>query len=241
MIEPRQLPLPFDESLRFNATDFIGAASNKAARAALAHKQDWVNQRLVIWGEAGSGKTHLLHLWAEREGALKLSAPSLREPVASDTADLAIEDIDALASEQALLHTLNAAQATSVNILLTSREPPGRLTFQLADLTSRLRASLIIQIEPAEDALLDTLLLRLCAVRQITLPAQLRQYLLTQLPRRSSVLREAVARIDRAALARGGLPNKAMATTLLADLLITPEEPVQPSQDRQPLDVQGFL
>jgi chromosomal replication initiation ATPase DnaA len=243
MLEPRQLPLPFDEVFRFEPADFIGAASNAAAQAALARKHDWVNRRLVIWGEAGSGKTHLLHLWAEREGAVKLSAPSLRNPVVPCAADLAIEDIDALACERALLHTLNAAQAASANILLTSREPPGRLDFQLADLASRLRASLTIQIKPAEDALLETLLLRLCAARQISLPTQLRQYLLTRLPRRPSVLREAVARLDHAALALGTLPNRTMTSTLLADLLTMPEESIQAQllRDRQPPDAQGFL
>ena len=241
MIEPRQLALPFHEFFQFDAADFIGAASNEAARTALKHKQNWVNRRLVIWGEAGSGKTHLLHLWAEREDAIKLSAPLLREPLAINGADLAIEDIDAPASEQALLHTINAAYAASVNTLLTSRAPPGRLEFLLADLASRLRASLTIQIEPAEDALLETLLLRLCAVRQINLPSQLLHYLLTQLPRRAAVLREAVTRLDRAALALGSLPGKAMITTLLADLLVTPEEPAQPVRDRQPPDAQGFL
>jgi chromosomal replication initiation ATPase DnaA len=241
MIEPRQLPLPFDEALRFDEGDFIDAASNEAARVALADKWSWVNQRLVIWGEAGSGKTHLLHLWAEREGALRLNALALREPAALCTTAIAIEDIDLLASEQALLHMLNAAQAASIPALLTSREPPGRLNIRLADLASRLRASLTIQIKPAEDALLESLLLRLCAVRQISLPPQFRQYLLTQLPRRASVLREAVARLDRAALALGGLPSRAMATTLLADLLVVPEEPAQPVHDRQPSDAQGFL
>lgn len=241
MIEARQLPLPFDEPLRYEAADFIETASNAAARAALARKQDWVNGRLVIWGEAGSGKTHLLRLWAAREAAARLNAPSLREAVPKPEQDIAIEDIDALASEAALLHTLNVAQAARRHVLLTSRVPPGRLSLSLADLASRLRASLTIQIDPAEDALLEALLIRLCAARQITLPAQLRNYLLTRLPRRAAVLHEAVARLDRAALARGASPTKAMASLVLADLCIAPEEPEQPLRERHSHNSPGFL
>ncbi len=241
MIEPRQLPLPFAENLQFDQADFINAASNKAARAALAHTKNWVNRRLIIWGEAGSGKTHLLNLWVQREDTIKLSAPSLRElPVVAGTR-LAIEDIDSLASERALLHTLNAAQEASLDVLLTSRVPPNRLDFHLADLASRLRASLTIQIEPAEDTLLETLLLRLCAARQISLPPQLRQYLLVQLPRCASVLQEAVARLDRTALALGGLPGKSMMATLLADLLVIPDQQAQEIRDRPSSDTPSFL
>lgn len=240
MTEPRQLALPFDDLVRFEAGDFIDAPSNQAARTALDHKEEWVNRRLVIWGEAGSGKTHLLHSWAEREHALMLSAPSLRQSAAPRTV-LAIEDIDAAASDEALLHTLNAAQAAAAPVVMTSRQPPGRLPVRLADLASRLRASLTIRIEPAEDALLETLLLRLCAARQISLPAQFRQYLLTWLPRRASVLHEAVARLDRAALALGGLPSRAMAITLLDDLLVAPEEAAQPPRDSRLNDGERFL
>ncbi|HET9147985.1 MAG TPA: DnaA/Hda family protein [Acetobacteraceae bacterium] len=238
MIEARQLPLPFDEPLPYEAADFIEAASNAAARAALDRKQGWVNGRLVIWGEAGSGKTHLLRLWAEREGAARLSAPSLREAVQQPRQDLAIEDIDALISEPALLHTLNAAQAAGHHVLLTSRAPPARLDFRLPDLASRLRASLTIQIEPAEDALLEALLIRLCAARQISLPPQLQNYLLTRLPRRAAVLHEAVARLDRATLALGVSPTRAMASLILADLCVTPEEPLR---ERHSHNAPGFL
>ena len=246
MTEPRQLALPFDDQQSFEAADFIEAPSNRAARTALDHEEEWVNRRLVIWGEAGSGKTHLLHLWAARRQALRLNAPSLRQAVVPEMkgfgADgIAIEDIDAPASEEALLHTLNAAQAAAVSVVLTSRQPPGRLGVRLADLASRLRASLTIQIEPAEDALLESLLLRLCAIRQISLPAPFRQHLLTWLPRRASVLHEAVARLDRAALAHGGLPSRAMAVTLLHDLLVVPEETMQPPRDSQLHDGERFL
>ena len=65
-----QLPLPLFRGPRFAAVDFREAPSNAAARAWLRRTADWPDRRLALWGEAGCGKTHLLHIWAERTGAV---------------------------------------------------------------------------------------------------------------------------------------------------------------------------
>lgn len=234
--EARQLALPFDEPESFAAADFIEAPSNAQARTALAAPESWVNRRLVLWGEAGCGKTHLGRLWAEAHGGLVLQAARLREPVSPAGRDLLIEDIDIMAAPLAVLATLDRALAVQRSVLLTSRAPPARLAIEPADLASRLRASLTIQIEPAEPALLDALLLRLAASRQISLTASLRQFLLTRLPRRPAVLREAVARLDREALAFGTAPSRRMAERLLAGLADPPEPSAMPDHAGQPAE-----
>lgn len=221
--EARQLVLPFDDVEAFATADFIEAPSNAAARTALAAPDSWVSGRLVLWGEPGCGKTHLARLWAETHGAAILAAERLREPVSPEGRDLLIENIDAMAAPVALLATLDRALAVRKSVLLTSRLPPARLTVEPADLSSRLRASLTIRIEPAEDTLLEALLLRLAASRQMSLTAPLRQLLLTRLPRRPAVLHEAIARLDREALASGTAPSRRMTERLLAELADPPE------------------
>lgn len=228
---PRQLALPFDEPDQFAEADFIEAPSNQAARAALGSIGEWVNARLVVWGEAGCGKTHLARLWAADNDALVLTADRLREPANLAQRAVLIEDIDLMGAPVALFATLERARAADVPVLLTSRAPPARLAIEPADLASRLRASLTIQIEPAEDALLETLLLRLAASRQITLTEPLRRFLLTHLPRRPAILQEAIARLDRYALALGTAPSRRIAERIVAELSDLPPEchPPEPS------------
>ncbi|MCF3945326.1 DNA replication protein [Acidiphilium sp. AL] len=238
--EARQLALPFDEPESFAAADFIEAQSNAQARTALAAPESWVNRRLVLWGEAGCGKTNLGRLWVEARGAIVLEAARLREPVSPEGRDLLIEDIDIMAAPLAVLATLDRALAAQQSVLLTSRVPPARLAVEPADLASRLRASLTIQIEPAEESLLEALLLRLAAARQMTLTAPLRQFLLTRLPRRPSVLHEAVARLDRAALALGTAPSRRMAERLLAELADPPNH-AGGSTERHETDMASLL
>ncbi len=158
MPAPAQLPLPFIHRPAF-ATDFLEAPSNSAALAWLARTEDWPDGRLAVWGEAGCGKSHLLHLWASRSGARYFSGPSL--PAEAPVTGLAIDDSDLLADETVLLHTLNAALEARVPVLLAARLPPARWQTRLADLASRLRAVTAVEIAQAEDSLLRALFARL--------------------------------------------------------------------------------
>jgi chromosomal replication initiation ATPase DnaA len=219
--EPRQLALPLDEPVGFSPDDFVPAPSNAQARIALAHQSMWINHRLLLWGDSGCGKSHLASVWAQTSGAQMLHAASLRSPIAVDDTEtpLVIEDIDTAIDPIALLASLNIAYAAQRSVLMTARIPPARLQIDPADLASRLRASLTIEITQADDRLLGDLLDRLAANRQLRLSAPLRHYLLTRLPRQPGLLREAVTRLDRASLACGVAPSRRFAEHVLIDLL----------------------
>jgi chromosomal replication initiation ATPase DnaA len=66
--------------------------------------------------------------------------------------------------------------------------------------------------------MLSALLVHLAAARQITLNPPVTHFMLTRLPRTAGALREAVARLDQAALATGSKITRAMAADILADL-----------------------
>jgi chromosomal replication initiation ATPase DnaA len=132
-------------------------------------------------------------------------------------AAIAVDDADQVPEETALLHLLNAAGEAGKPVLLTAQAPPARQQQKLPDLASRLRASLTVEISPPDDAMLSALLFRLAASRQLILNAQVSQFLLTQLPRTPAALREAVARLDRAALASGGKITRGLAGQVLGE------------------------
>jgi chromosomal replication initiation ATPase DnaA len=218
----KQLPLPFVHRPGFAAVDFLEAPSNAAALSWLARTGDWPDGRLGLWGAAGCGKTHLLHLWAGRNDARVVAAPALTElPPARP---LAIDDADAAGDEAMLLHTLNAAAEARCPVLLAARLPPARWTTKLPDLASRLRAITTVEIGAPEDLLLRLLLVRLLAERQVPVIPAVQDWLLLRLPRSPAILHEAVARLDRASLAARGPVTRAMARRVLGDLL-SAEEP----------------
>ena len=66
--------------------------------------------------------------------------------------------------------------------------------------------------------MLDLLLGKLCATRQMQLSVPVRNLLLLHLPRAPAYYREAVARLDRAAMDKGARVTRALALEMLAGL-----------------------
>jgi chromosomal replication initiation ATPase DnaA len=215
----RQLGLPFLEAASYAPEDFCTAPSNAAARAFLANPDSWTNGRLILWGEPGCGKTHLLHVWAATNHATIYEGATLSGLI-RPAGPAAVDDAD-IAEPRPLLHLLNAATEAGLPVLMTARLPPARQPIKLADLASRLRAAASVEIRAPEDELLAQLLTRLAAERQLTLTISIRNFLLTNLPRTAAAYREAVARLDRATLENGAKMSRNLVADLLRDLTHT--------------------
>ena len=212
----RQLPLPFPHHAAYDPAGFLSDESNAAALAWL--DAPWPAQRLAVWGCAGCGKTHLLHVWAARSGAALLSGEALDGLVALPTSGgVAVDDADA-APERPLLHLLNAAAEAGLPVLLAAREAPARWPTRLPDLASRLRAVAAVELAAPGDAMLRTLFASLLAARQIAVPAAVQDWLLLRLPRHPRALRDAAARLDVLALATGRRVTQATAAEALQSL-----------------------
>ena len=233
-----QLSLALSREPRFAEADFRAAPSNDAARAWLRRMDEWPNRRLALWGDAGCGKTHLLHIWSQRTGAQLRSGSDLMGLPALPRHGIALDDAGAVADESALLHLLNAAAEAGIPLLLAAREPPARWAVSLPDLASRLRAMTAVRIGPPEDALLRALLTRLLADRPLEVSEPVQEWLVHRLPRSSAVLRDAVARLDVASFELQRRITAPFAAHVLADLL-APDEisgtPMPPSRDGPPL------
>jgi chromosomal replication initiation ATPase DnaA len=222
----RQFALPFPQDAQYAPEAFLPGDANEDALAWLARPEMWPFGRLAVYGEAGAGKTHLLHLFAARARAALLPAEALRPFTAlPQAAALAIDDADTVADPRALLHLLNSAAEAGMMVLLAGRSPPSQWRVGLPDLASRLRAITTVALRLPEDDLLRALLARLLAERQLVVPERVQQYLLTHLPRTGGALREAAARLDRLALASGGHVTRAMAA------LVADEPALEPAGD----------
>jgi chromosomal replication initiation ATPase DnaA len=217
MTQDNQLPLPFTHQPGYNPADFVPDASNAEALAWLDRTRDWPDRRLLLWGEAGCGKTHLLHIWTAATGATLIPGPYLcNRPLRLPRAGLAIDDADRAPEETELLHLLNLAREQAIPVLLAGHDPPSRWPTRLADLASRLRAITAVRIGPAEPELLRRLLMRLLADRQLTLPRGMQSRLLLNLPRTPAALRNAVAHLDHVAWHSGGRIPQSAVTDLFA-------------------------
>jgi chromosomal replication initiation ATPase DnaA len=217
--EPRQSTLALYSGPRFAEADFREAPSNAEGCAWLRRTPDWPDHRLALWGEAGRGKSHLLHIWAARSGAELRRGPEICGLPGVPSGGVALDDADAVAEESSLLHLLNAAHEAAVPVLLVARTPPARWSVRLPDLASRLRAVTAVEILPPEDTLLRVLLARLLADRQLRTPLAVQDWLVQRLPRSAGALRDAVERLDAASLERHRNITIPFAAQVLEDLL----------------------
>ena len=221
----RQFALPFPQHAFYAAADFLAGACNREALAWLERPAAWPNQRLLVHGPLGTGKTHLLHLFAVRHHAALVPSQALRRLCPPPEAPaLAIDDADATPDPRALLHVLNAAAERQQPVLLSARTPPAAWHIALPDLASRLRAITAVPVGLPDDDLLQPLLARLLADRQLQVPEKIQDFLLARLPRTGGALREAAARLDRLSLAEGGTVSRALAARVVQEMTDLPAE-----------------
>jgi DnaA family protein len=221
------LPLRLPEQDRFAA--FV-ANTNTEAVAALRHwATDRVRGNILVHGEAGCGKSHLLHAACEAAATAGAStrfvsldiaglAPSILEGIEQAEA-VAIDALQAVSGrrdwELALFNLYNALQQQGGRLLVAARAPAPALGFAMADLVSRLCACATYAIEPLDDAGRAQLLQREASARGLMLDDRTLRYILTYCPRDTHSLLALLEQLDRASLALRRAPTPRLVGRLL--------------------------
>jgi chromosomal replication initiation ATPase DnaA len=206
MHRPRQLVLDFDHRPALSAENFLVADSNRDAAAWLDLWPRWPAPALVLHGPAGSGKTHLVHVFLARTQGRLVAAADLGEgdpaELCAGAAAVVVDDADRIAGgpcEEPLLHLYNRAAESRRHLLLTGREAPLRWPIGLADLRSRLLAAPSVAIGAPDDGLIRALLVKQFADRRLAADETVITYLVARMERSFAAARDLVERIDREA------------------------------------------
>jgi chromosomal replication initiation ATPase DnaA len=219
MPAPTQLALSLPLAPHYGRDAFVTGPSNVVAARMVDSWPDWPARVMVLSGPPGSGKTHLVHAWAERSGADIFAAEALRGGGQLDAAraTLALEDFDpADVPEPELFHLVNSVLERQGSLLLTAREPVEAWRVALPDLQSRLRLAAPARLGPPDDDLLRRVLVKLFADRQLLVDKPLLDYLLVRMERSLSATVALVDALDREALAEGRRITRAVAAQVLA-------------------------
>ncbi|MGM0449996.1 MAG: DnaA regulatory inactivator Hda [Pseudomonadota bacterium] len=181
--------------------------------------RDWVAESgspsVLICGDAGAGKTHLLNavcLAAEAGGqhpvSLSLSEASALAPEALQGFEgfdpVCLDDLDALPEEAAwqesLLHLFNRVQDAGGRLLIAGRQPPAAMQWVLPDLASRLRALPVWQLALPDDDQRAAMLQARAEHRGLDMPGDVTRYILRRAPRDPGELLGLLDRLDEASL-----------------------------------------
>ena len=161
------------------------AGPNAEALAAVKALASGKESSLYLWGESGSGRTHLLR-------AAGRANPRL--VIADD-----VEGLDP-AAQQRLFIAINAARQGEPPVLAAGSQPPAQLALR-EDLRTRLAWGLVYQLKPLSDAEKALHLRAEAARRGLRLSDEVVGYLLTRLPRDLPSLNSVLDALDRYSLA----------------------------------------
>ena len=220
------LDLPHADGDRL--TDFMPAEPNQAALEAVLSWPDWPAHACLLIGPAACGKSHLARVWAERAGAgfyqgADLWAPA--EPLArlgSSTACV-VDDADEVPHEEELFHLWNRVVAPGGSLLLTACRPVAAWSVRLPDLRSRLLTAWPVRIDPPDDGLLQALLVKQLADRQIRTDQEVVEFLVRRMERSFAAARLLVRELDRASLRARRPVTMPLARAVLDDLAANQE------------------
>ena len=226
LLEQLQIPLPVLTAL--GREDFFVSESNAMAVALIEGWENWPSRKMVLNGPAGSGKTHMAHVWANLSGAQIIAAQDLTsDAVQADIPALAagnicVENVDQiagnLAAEEPLFHLHNLVLEQGHSLMMTGAAAPNLWPLALPDLKSRVMAAQSAALSGPDDMLLSALLVKLFSDRQIVPASDVIPYLLRQMPRSYGYARIIVDRLDRASLTRTAGVSRPLAIQILADL-----------------------
>ena len=214
-----QLAIDLPHRPAFGRADFLVSGCNAAALQWVERWPHWPERALVLHGPAGSGKSHLAHLWRERADGILVAGEALARVAPNEIVRcraVALDDAER-SPEDALLHLYNCCIEAGASLLVVASKAPASWPIALPDLASRLRAAPAVAIASPDDALLGAVLVKHFADRQVRVAPATISFLVRRMERSLAACAALAARLDRMALGAGRPITIALARRALAE------------------------
>ena len=192
-----QLPLALSYRKAFGRGDFIVAPCNQEAVSWIDKWPNWPVPCVLIYGEKGSGKTHLASIFSE----YKLDAAELTDDfMPYFQKKIVVENLENLASEEALFHLFIFVRDLGGYLLLTAKRVP---EFRLTDLRTRIQAVPKAAIGLPDEEFIRNMLAQIFAERQIVVEDPVLTFAVTHMPRSFGSIQNLIQPADALSLAQG--------------------------------------
>jgi len=196
-----QLLLDITPATRPTLDNFV-AGRNPELLSALRHALAGGSERcFYLWGETGSGKSHLLQACARAASDVQRGAAYARGSVPQFAELVAMDDVECLddAAQIGLFDLYNRMRDSGGMLLVSGKQAPLHLLLR-DDLRTRLGWGLVYQVHGLNDDEKNQALLQHAQAKGFALPAEVAQYLLRHGSRDLPSLMAALDALDEISL-----------------------------------------
>ena len=209
-----QLSFNLKKEKIYEKDDFLVSNSNKEAYRLINSWPEWRSRKIIIFGDSGTGKTHLSKIWENKTSAIILNLNKLKkikfESFFQKKNIFIIENISSFFDkinkkeknnlEKKLLHFYNLIEEKKGYLLLTSLIAPKLWKISLPDLKSRILSSIAVKIKKPNDELLSSVLVKLFVDKQILIDKKIIKFIVYRSERSFANLENIVNKIDKQSL-----------------------------------------
>ncbi|MDR2781738.1 MAG: hypothetical protein LBB21_04790 [Holosporaceae bacterium] len=191
---------------RLDWCDFIESDENRNALLYLTKWPNWNSCGMIIYGEPGTGKTHLAALWAQTANAVYVLKESLNHnprDLFEAKCNFVFDNFDDMIKYENydwFFHFFNIVKEENRFFLILSRVHPSLWGIKLSDLRSRLFTLSAVGIDAPQDDLLLKISQKIAKDLQITVPDDVMMYILNTVERNVSSITDVLRILDKLSL-----------------------------------------
>ena len=203
MRELDQLLLNFNFSKNYKKDDFFVSKSNFFAFNLLDTWPKWEKNIINVCGEKYSGKTHLSEIFLNKNKGKILDSKKFIFNEAYNLKiyqNIILEDFNNDIDEESIFSLINFVDQNNKYLVINSLKPINEMNFNLKDLKSRAKNSLVAKIEDPDDQLIKVLLAKNFSDRQIKIDNKLIEFAVKRITRSYGKIFEFIYKIDEMSL-----------------------------------------
>ena len=201
-----QLTFKFPFSKKYYEQDYFVSSNNFSAFKLIDSWPNWPGKWLNIFGERGSGKTHLSKILEKKIKKTKLiKACDVSNKIVEEINNfecLIIDNFENNIDENLFYSILNQSKQTDNYLLINSTNSINN-TFKLKDLRSRSNSFIFIGIELPTDDLLRVIISKNLSDNQISINPKLTDFIINNVERSYEKMFKFLRDIDELSLSTG--------------------------------------
>ena len=202
-----QLIFKFPFKTEYYKQDFYVSSNNFSAYKLIESWPNWPSKWLNVFGESGSGKTHLTKILEKKiKNAKIFIEKDINDniiPLLENFECIIIDDFKNNIDQKILYSLLNQSKQIEKYILINSLIPLKNFEFQTKDLRSRINSFLSMGINLPTDDLLKVIIMKSFSDKQVSLDSKLCDYIIKNVERSYEKIDKFLKDVDELSLSSG--------------------------------------